>query len=192
MLESHPSLIRPWSVIIPSQILGVEQGSKPGSVEAFAKVLLVATTSLECWYPELFSFFSPSRVILRTVGPILFSATTVGRHDAALPSSSAVALTSSRPHRLTIVEPRVATTGYIGWFRWPLQPRCGHKKGSPLPSTADNKHRIRPSSTSPSLLFSLQLVLATLPLAHLSHLFHSSPSKLFFRLRPRHQEEARK
>jgi hypothetical protein len=51
------------------QILGIEQRSKSGSVEAFAKILVVAITSLECWCPELFSFFAPSWSILQTVGP---------------------------------------------------------------------------------------------------------------------------
>jgi hypothetical protein len=36
----------------------------------------------------------------------------------------------------------------------------------------------RLSSTSPPLLFFLRLTLATLPLAHLSHQFHSLPSEL--------------
>jgi hypothetical protein len=36
----------------------------------------------------------------------------------------------------------------------------------------------RLSSISPPFLFFLQLALATLPLAHLFHLFRSSPSKL--------------
>jgi hypothetical protein len=48
----------------------------------------------------------------------------------------------------------------------PIQPRSGYKRG-PL---AQN----RLSSTSPPLLFCLQLTLATLPLVHLFHLFHSS------------------
>jgi hypothetical protein len=36
----------------------------------------------------------------------------------------------------------------------------------------------RPSSASPPLLFFLQVALATVLLAHLSHMFHSSPCKL--------------
>jgi hypothetical protein len=85
---------------------------------------------------------------------------------------------------------RVATTRFIGWFRGPLQPHYGHKREVLLPRTTDTKPRIRLSSTSPSPLFFLQLVLATLPLAHLSRLLHSSPSKLFFRLRRRRRGEA--
>jgi hypothetical protein len=109
---AYPSMIRDHTL----QILRVEQRSKPRIGEAFAKILLVAIPSLEGGYPELFSFFSPSRSILRTVGPILFSATTVRCRDVSLPSSSAVALTSPRPHGLTIVEPRVAITRYLSWF----------------------------------------------------------------------------
>jgi hypothetical protein len=70
----------------------------------------------------------------------------------------------------------------------PLRPL----KGSPLPKTTDTKPCINPSSTAPSLLFSLQLVLATLPLNHPSHQFCSAPSKLFLCLRPRCREEAGK
>jgi hypothetical protein len=136
MLRSHPLLIRPWSVIIPSKSSESSKEANPRSMGAFAKILLVAIASLGCWYPKLFSFFSPSRSILQTVEPHPFSATTVRRRDAALPFSSAVTITSPRPRGLTIVEPRVANTGYPSWFGWPLQPHCGHKREDlcPVPS----------------------------------------------------------
>jgi hypothetical protein len=50
-------------------ILRIEKGANPWSMKAFAKILLVAIMCLECCYPELFSFCSPSRSILQTVGP---------------------------------------------------------------------------------------------------------------------------
>jgi hypothetical protein len=56
MLESHPSLIRPWSVITPSKSSKSRKEANPWSMEALAKILLVAITRLECWYLELFSF----------------------------------------------------------------------------------------------------------------------------------------
>jgi hypothetical protein len=52
----------------------------------------------------------------------------------------------------------------------PLQPRSSHKREA----LAQN----RLNSASPPLLFFFQLALATLPLAHLSHQFHSLPSEL--------------
>jgi hypothetical protein len=52
-------------------------------------------------------FFGP-------LDPILVRAMTIRRRDVSLPSSSAITLTSPRPHGLTIVEPRVATTRYLG------------------------------------------------------------------------------
>jgi hypothetical protein len=69
---------------------------------------------------------------------------------------------------------------------------CGHKREALYPDLPILKPHIRPRSTSPLLLFFLQLVLATLPLAHLSHLFRFSLSKLFLRLRPRRRQEAQK
>jgi hypothetical protein len=61
----YPSVIRAHTLLI----LRIEKGGNPWSMKAFAKILLVAITSLECCYPELFSFFSPSWSILHTVGP---------------------------------------------------------------------------------------------------------------------------
>jgi hypothetical protein len=48
----------------------------------------------------------------------------VQRRDTALPVSSAIVLTPPRPHGLTIVELCAATTRFISWFRWLLQPFC--------------------------------------------------------------------
>jgi hypothetical protein len=46
------------------QNIGIEKGANLGSVEAFAKILLVAIPSLEGGYPELFLLFSPSGSII--------------------------------------------------------------------------------------------------------------------------------
>jgi hypothetical protein len=67
--------------------------------------------------------------------------------------------------------------------------RCGHKMEALYLQPSILKPHILPSSASPLLLFSLQLVLATLPLVHLSRLFRFSPSQLFLRLRWRRREE---
>jgi hypothetical protein len=86
----------------------------------------------------------------------------------------------------------VLSTPGIRLVKWSLQSRNGHKREALYADPPIRKLHVRPSSASPLFLFFLQLALATRPLEHLSHLFHSSPSKLFFCLHPQHWEEARK
>jgi hypothetical protein len=129
-------------------------------------------------------FFGPLDPILSVSRP----------YDAVMP------LCHLLPHRAHAIE-----TSRADHCRAPCRPhqipwvgqlvvaaRGGHKKGIPYPEPPILKPHIRPSSASPLLLLFLQLVLATLPPAHLTHLSRSSPSKLSLRLHPRLRGEARK
>jgi hypothetical protein len=74
-----------------------------------------------------------------------------------------------RPHRLTLLS-SVLSTPDTRLGQPTIASLSGHKR-----EALDQNHL---SSTSPPLLFFLQLALATLPLAHFSHQFHSLPSEL--------------
>jgi hypothetical protein len=183
MWRSHPSCIRSWSVLITFKSSKSNKEVNPGSIEAFGY-------ASPCCHRECKAC---------TLRFLVFLPITVNSLDRWTSSSSvfrlydAVAsLCHPRPQPYSWrrdlaswpLSSSVLSTPDTRLVKWPLQPRSGYKR-EPL---AQN----RLSSTSPPLLFFLQLALATLPLEHLSHLFRSSPSKPFFRLRPRRREEARK
>jgi hypothetical protein len=85
---------------------------RPGSIEAFATLLLVAIANIKhCTLS--FSRFAPHRGrLFRPLSPIVISVTVIRRHDVALPSISATVFTMPKPHGLTIVELRVVYTRY--------------------------------------------------------------------------------
>jgi hypothetical protein len=156
----YPSVIRAHTL----PILRIEKGANPGSMKAFAKILLVAIMSLECCYPELFSFCSPSRSILQIVGPHPFQCrgrTTPWRCSAIFFRNRTHAAETPRadhcpalccPHQI----PRLVYMTVAAC--------CGHKREALYQEPPILKPHIRLSSASPPLLFFLQLVLATLTL----------------------------
>jgi hypothetical protein len=170
------------------QIFRTEQGSKPMIDRSFLLCFSCCYREHKALYTELFSFSPHLDQFLRLLDLICVSVTIVRRHDVTPPSFSAIVLTTLRPHKLTIVELCVAYSRYPAGSTDRYSP-AAVIKGNPYPEPPMRKLHFRPSSTSPPLLSFLQLALATLPLEHLSHLFRSLPSKLFFRLRPRRQGE---
>jgi hypothetical protein len=157
----HPSLIRSWSVLITSKSSGTGKEVNPGSTDAFAKLLLVTITNVECCTLSSSHSSLHHGQFFRSLDLIFVSVTTVQRRDATRPSSSATVLAPPRPHGLTVVELCVVYTRYPDWFKWPLQPHRGHKKGSPLPRTADTK-----ASYPSELGIPITLVLSQLDFGH--------------------------
>jgi hypothetical protein len=138
MCRSHPSLIRSWSVLITYKPSELSPEVNSGSIETFAKLLFVAITNVECC-TQSFSRSSPHHCqFFRLLDLIFVSVTTVRRHNATKPSSSATVLAPLRPHGLTIVELRVIYTRYPGWLRWPLQPTTAIKW---KPFTQNRRHK---------------------------------------------------
>jgi hypothetical protein len=91
-----------------------------------------------------FSRFAPHHGrLFRPLSPIVISVTTVRRHDVSLPSISATVFTTPEPHKLAIVELRVAYTRYptgstdryspAAVIKWNLLPRTADTK-APFPS----------------------------------------------------------
>jgi hypothetical protein len=88
------------------------KGRNPGSIEVFAKLLLVAITSVECCTLSSSPFSLHHGQFFRPLDLIFVGITTVRRHDATKPSSSATVLAPPRPHGLTVVELRAVYTRY--------------------------------------------------------------------------------
>jgi hypothetical protein len=178
MWRNHPSCIRSWSVLITCKSSESSKEVHLGSIEAFAKLLFVtianvkrSTLSLLILLPittnSLDRWTSPSSVSRP------YDAMTSLCHRFPQPYSR------RRDRTGWPLSSSVLSTPDTRMVKWPLQPRSGYKR-EPF---AQN----RLSSLSSPFLFFLQLVLATLPL---EHLFCSSPSKLFFCLRPWRREKA--
>jgi hypothetical protein len=176
-----------WSVLITFKSSESSKEVNPGSIEAFCYASLCCYREHKALYTALSRFSSYHGQFFRPLNLDVVSVTTVRRRDVT--RRLFTVLTTLRPHELTIVELRVACTRYPAWSTDRYSPTAVTKWNS-LPGTADAKAPF-PSKLALSLfLFFLQLALATLPLEHLSHLFRSSPSKLFLRLRSRRREEA--
>jgi hypothetical protein len=159
------------------QILGIEQGSNPGSIEAFCYASLCCYRERRMVYTELSRSYPHHGQFFRPLNLICVSVTTERRRDATPPSFSTTVLTTLRPHGSTFVE-LVLSTPDTRLVKRPLQPRSGLKGEALYPEPLMRKLHVRPSSASSPFLFFLQLALATLPLAHLPRIFCSSPSKL--------------
>jgi hypothetical protein len=132
----------------------------PGSIEAFAKLLFVAIANVKRCTLSFLVLLPITVNSLDRLDLIIVSVPIVRRHDATLSSFSATVLTTLRPHGLTLLS-SVLSTPNTRMVKRPLPPRSSHKREA----LAQN----RLSSASPLLLFFLQLALATLPLARLSH-----------------------
>jgi hypothetical protein len=108
------------------QILRIEQGSTPGSIKAFAKLLFVAIANVKHYalsflvFPHHDQFFPP-----------LTSSSSVSRPYDAVTSLrhlfSANVLTTLRPHELTLLS-SVLSTPDTRMVKRPLQPRSGYKR----------------------------------------------------------------
>jgi hypothetical protein len=149
-----------YSFLVHAHNLQSSESSKevrPGSIEAFAKILFVATASIK--RSALSLFLSPPRhgQFFRPLNLIIVSVQIVPRHDVTLPSSSATVFTTPRPHELTLLS-SVLSTPDTRMDKRPLQPRNGYKM-EPLPRTADAK---APFPSELGIITVLVLLLASL------------------------------
>jgi hypothetical protein len=111
------------------------------------------------------------------------------RHDVMPPSFSATVFTMPRPHGLTIVELFVVYTRYPAGSADRYIP-AAVIKWNPLPGTADAKVPFPSELGIITVLVPSPASLGHLGTSHLFHLFRSSLSKLFFRIRCQHRGEA--
>jgi hypothetical protein len=140
-------------------------------------------------YTELSRFAPHHGRLFGPLSPIAISVTTVRRHDVALLSFSATVFTTPKPHELTIVELHVAYTRNSTRSTDRYSP-AAVIKWNRLTGTADTK------AYFPSKLGSIT-VLVLLP-ASLGYIATKAslpftsilPSKLFFCVHLRRQEEA--
>jgi hypothetical protein len=96
----------------------------PGWIEAFAKLLFVANANVKRCTLSFFRSSPHHDQLFRPLDLICGSVTTVRRCDATPPSSPATVLAPLRPHRLTIVELRVAYTRYPAGSADRYRPQC--------------------------------------------------------------------
>jgi hypothetical protein len=177
MWRSHPSRIRSWSVLITFKSSESSKEVHPGSTEVFAKLLFVAIASIECC---TLSFLVLPPITINSLDHWTSYAAVSRPYDTVTPLRHLFPQLCSQRQDLTDWPCWVPCCPYHipGWVSRPLQPRSGHKREALYPEPPMRMLHVRPSSASPPLLFFLQLALATLPLAHLSHQFHSLPSEL--------------
>jgi hypothetical protein len=174
------SLINPWSVDHIFQILGIEKRATKVSVKSFAKF-----SSLQSHRHGQFS---------QLLDPILFSVMMVRRRSIALPSlfpwpRSRRRDLTDRPLSSPVWQPPDRSASpYPRRLGWPLR-SVELKKGKPSRGVAIAKSHLLSNLLVSPLLFSLRLVLANPPLAHLCCCPAHWPSKLFHHLHRRPTEE---
>jgi hypothetical protein len=145
------------------QILKIKRGSTPRvDRSVLATLLFDAITSVKRSPPSLSRFASHHGRLFRPLSPIVISVTTIRRHDVALPSISAPAFTTPKPHGLNIVELRVAYTRYPTGSTDHYSPATVIKWNR-LTGTADTK---APFPSELGIITVLVLLLASLATCH--------------------------
>jgi hypothetical protein len=145
----------------------------PGSIEAFCYAYLYGYRERKRCTLSLSRVSPHHDQLLRPLDLICVSVTTVRCHDVTQSSFFCNCAHDAETPRADLVELHVVYTRYPDGYTTVTAPQRLYK-GTLYPEPPMRKLHFCQSSTSPPLVFFLQLVLATLPLEHLSHQFHSS------------------
>jgi hypothetical protein len=108
-MESHPSCIHPWSVLLTFKFSKSNKEVRPGSIEALCYAPLCCYRNIKrCTLS--FSRFAPHHGrLFRPLSPIVISVTTIRCHDVALPSIPATIFATQRSRELTLLSSVLST-----------------------------------------------------------------------------------
>jgi hypothetical protein len=146
MWRSHQWCIHSWFVLLIFKSSESSKEVRPGSIEAFAKFLFVAIASVES---GTLSLSRSSPIEISSLNRWTSSASVSRLYDAMTSLGHRFSQPYSRRRDLTSwpLSSSVLSTPDTRLVKWPLQPRSGYKKGSPLPKTASAQYH-HPSCSS--------------------------------------------